>query len=554
MRFFNKVLSTYREVLNRAVFYDGISEKNIRYGLLLIVLSTAFIRIATINEPAIDRTAWKEIDYIMVSENYYRHGYDFLRPEVSWPAEEPRATAMEFPLVPYVAALFYSVLGVNVYSIRLLTLLAFLLLIVYVYKLVRREMGAVLALGAAFFTAIIPLFHSHQNMLHSEPLMIFLSVFSIFHFAEWVDFRKTKNLIGFVIGYSLTIALKPTALYLLLPLSWIFFRKHRFQWRAYGTGAVIVLSTLILPVLWYYHAYHLARESIDVFGIFGGQFGGHDKFQTLAMLSNPDWYLEMYWRLKLLMFGEFGFLFVGLGLLAVFWLKRGILFAAYMAAILCFIAIVAEGHIDASYRQLTIIPPAAFLLAMGTATCSVGLYVAARSIFQLQQKKGLATFSFLFSLLLLAVFPIRKPYTFLPNEKEAPCHLTNWELAREIRKVAGEKDTIILAGEYTIHKGGNDLSPVTYYYSGLSGWTIQQGQWEEAVINELRRKGASLFGAVSYWRELELEKFLESLKGQYPVLYEDSQKGILLLDLRSGPLTTSGESGQKSQPDGPENS
>ena len=62
--------------------------------LALILLATLTLRLWTLPGPPIDRTAWKEIDYITISTNYWQHGYRFWWPEVTWPAEPPRVTEL----------------------------------------------------------------------------------------------------------------------------------------------------------------------------------------------------------------------------------------------------------------------------------------------------------------------------------------------------------------------------------------------------------------------------------------------------------------------------
>src|SRR4051812_33689743 len=62
-----------------------------------VLLVCACVRLATIGNPPLDRTLWKEIDYVMLSDNY-RVGAPFFYPTITWPAEGPRFTGMEFPL------------------------------------------------------------------------------------------------------------------------------------------------------------------------------------------------------------------------------------------------------------------------------------------------------------------------------------------------------------------------------------------------------------------------------------------------------------------------
>lgn len=82
-----------------------------------IVLFFALIRLAGIAIPSLQWTAWKEIDYISISTNYIDNGFKFHEPTITWPAEPPRVTAMEFPLVPYLSAFLYKVFGFNPFAL-----------------------------------------------------------------------------------------------------------------------------------------------------------------------------------------------------------------------------------------------------------------------------------------------------------------------------------------------------------------------------------------------------------------------------------------------------
>ena len=527
------LLQRFKQNLVEVLDYKGISTKAAGFMLLGILLLTAAIRLATIQSPALDRTSWKEIDHIMISENYAKNGRHFLKPEVSWPADEPRVTAMELPVVPYIASFLYTVFGMNVFTVRILTLLAYVLLVFYMFKLVKREMGTVLALLTALFTGLLPMFNPYRNYLFSEPFVLLFSVFAIYHYAEWIEFRKKPDLVWFMVGFALTVSLKPTSLYIGLPLLWIHFRAYRFDITKYWSFIWPIAIAMVVPVLWYIHAYYLSQNYIDVFGVFGGQFGGHDKLQTFMELSSVDWYKTMFWRLQMNLLGKPGLLLIVIGALSSLFVGRGKLFLAYFIAILCFFAIVAEGNIDTHYRQLTIIPPGSFLIALGALGLSVLIYSVA-SILGAGFKPLARAVAVVVPVVFLLYFPVRNPDLWMPAPKEAPVHGDNWFLAQEIKKFASDNSKIIMAGEYTIHKGGNDVSPVTYYYSGLKGWTIQEGEWNQAVVDSLMNRGADLLGATAYKREPGLEAFLQSLTSRYEVLYDDPERQLLLLSLKPG--------------------
>ncbi|KAA3640208.1 MAG: hypothetical protein DWQ02_02345 [Bacteroidetes bacterium] len=506
-----------------------INKRNASIILGSILIFTAIVRISTIDSPALDRTDWKEIDHIMISKNYYENGYKFLYPEVDWPAENPRYTAMELPIAPFIAGLLYGVFGYNVYTVRILTFFAFLLLIFFSYKLVRREAGLFLALMTALLAGILPLSNQFNKYLFSEPLLLFFSVFSVFYYAEWVDKKKVWQLVLFIIGFSLAISLKPTCLYLGLPLLWIHYRANGLKLKRYLSFFLTMIVCLILPVWWYSHAYYLANNYIDVFGVFGGQFGGHDKFQTIGMLSDPQWWATMYFRMKRMLLGNMGLLMLAIGVVYSAYSSKGRLFLYYLLSVLLFFMIVAEGNLDTTYRQLTIIPPAAFFISLGFITTSTFLYhLAKRTGAHKMTCKILAV---AIPLGLLLFFPLKRFDIYEVPNKETAVHKTNWLLAEQIKINSPGTKKMVLAGGYTTHKGGNDLSPILYYYSDLQGWSIQEGEWEEETIEKYFDKGATIFAATGYSREEELAKFVQTLKTKYKIIYYNPEKGLLLLDL-----------------------
>ena len=58
----------------------------------------------------------------------------------------------------------------------LLPLLAYLLQVLYVFRLARRELGPLVGLLAGLACAILPLYHEFARMLFSEPVMVAASV------------------------------------------------------------------------------------------------------------------------------------------------------------------------------------------------------------------------------------------------------------------------------------------------------------------------------------------------------------------------------------------
>jgi hypothetical protein len=478
----------------------------------------------------LDRTYWKEIDYIAISTNYKEHGFRFLEPEIEWPAEAPRVTAMELPFVPYLAALLYPVFGVNALSVRAITLGAFVLMVVYVFRLARREVGATAAVIAAAAGAMMPLYHQFGRILFSEPVMIAASVACVYHVAEWIEHGRRRDHVLGMLALSLAVCLKLTPLYLLLPIGWLGWRASGMtaaRYRALGIG---VAAALVPAVLWYGYAYFLTQTSIDVFGI----FTGHDKLQSRGMLSDPEWYRVMFGRVGWdILAGKVGQLAVVMGVVGLALLQRGGAILAYLVSILAFFGIVAEGQIDAPYRQLTIIPPLACLIGVGAVAGAAAVGVLMKGLLGRRLlKERVRVGALLLGVLLVGWMGERHRDEVLWRDPGVPMHGRAWRVAREIEEHRQPGDLLIGLGLYSIHKGGNALSPVLYYYTGLRGWTLQADGWSLAEVHRLKARGATLLVAVAMEREATAVPFLDSLRLVYPVLYEEGG-GTFMLDLRS---------------------
>lgn len=527
MQLINNWQQTYEEIESKP-----LSNRLQNLLLAVVIIVVLSVRLMTINTPSIKWTAWKEIDYLYISQNFWKQGFDFLHPEVGWPAEPPRVTEMEIPLVPFAAALIYKLFGFSVYTVRAVTLLAFILIMIYTFKLAKREIGALGGILAAFVAGVLPLYNPFGKLLFTEPSMIAMSVISLYYFAEWVDHeRRRDGFLAFLV-FTLTVSLKLESLYLFLPIAWIAFRKYGWEIKRYKNLAILIALALILPVVWYRYAYYLESTGAHLFGI----FKGHNKSQTFSMLSNFHWYRTMAGRIiNGILGGFYGTALFLVGLVAGIRTRKSALFFAYFAAVLVYFALVAEGNIDAPYRQLPIIPSISVFVAFGAQALialGISLFESIRKSF-IQKENSVVVW---ICLALISVIPILKYQTIFTQD--TPWHWDRWELARKIDPFADDHTKLIVVGEYTKHVGGYDLSPVLYYYANLQGWTLTPVDWNIDKIDSLINKGATLFvltpsyddpTAVNYQPEVSTVVLVNELTSKYQVLYSD--QGYLILDL-----------------------
>jgi len=513
----------------------SLSPKTIQTLLYVIVIGIAVFRLMTISVPSLEWTSWKEIDYLTISQNFWKNGFNFLQPEVTWPAEPPRVTEMELPLVPYTSALLYQIFGYSPLTARAITLFASLLMIIYVYKLARREFNPFIGLLSALAAGVLPLYHPFSRLLFTEPTMIAMSVVSIYYVAEWADNQNRRNWLLAILSLSLTFSLKLETLYLLLPLTWIIFRKHQFKIGQYGKYVILIFVSMILPVIWYSYAYYLENTGAHLFGI----FKGHDKSQFTTLLLDLRWYRTMVGRIvNGILGGVYGFGLFGLGFLFLLLNRKGSLVFAYFLAVAIYFGLVAEGNIDAPYRQLPIIPSISIFVAFGAQAVVIiilAFFDWIKGATASGRNAALMTLSASFLIVLLIPFQ-RLDEVLIAD---SPAHADRWSLAQEIRKTAELDSKLVVVGEYSKHVGGYDLSPVLFYYSGLQGWSLTSEKWSTDYIEELRGKGATHLVFILpygypydfiYLPDEPVEPFIQEMKSKFPVLYEYQDQ--LVLDLR----------------------
>jgi hypothetical protein len=110
-----------------------------------------------------------------------------------------------------------------------------------------------------------------------------------------------------------------------------------------------------------------------------------------------------------------------------------------------------------------------------------------------------------------------------------------------IRGISGPADKIVAFGEYDPKKGGNDISPVLFYYSQRQGWNVPDADCSVDHVRRLMDRGATLLavnsvknlvtGRVSFPPcEGNPSQGFEEFVALFETVYRD--EGFMLLDLR----------------------
>jgi hypothetical protein len=481
--------------------------------LLAALLVAGFaLRVYRLDAPLVDHHAWKQADLAGIARNYAQGDMRLLYPRIDWGGDTPGYAEMEFPLLPYLAALLYRIFGESEAWGRALNVASGLVLALLLFGWVRRRAGLAAGIGAFAFALFSPIawFYGRTYMQEVMGWAFALGAVVVLDDALAAavprgDARPADPPPGRLIAAALLLALallcKLNTIVVLLPMLAVV-AEHRGLAGVRRPWVAWALALAALPpLLWYVHAHGLYQQTGLTFGILGT---GHDKFQTLDYLSRFSWWREMGLRGVRMVATPPGVLLVLLGLPALLRERALRPLLAWGVAAVAFTLLVAEGSWDMEYYQLVLVVPTA---------AAFGLGVAALWRRPAAWARGLAL------LLVLATMALGARRGMAMT---GAVYGKQYEAGHALARHAWPGDLVVNLGAFSHHQGGDDFEPNIFYYSRTHGWVLRPHEYRAGLVDSLRLRGAR-FAVTSRLRDLlqDHPAFLDSLGRRYPVL-EDS--------------------------------
>jgi len=350
------------------------------FFIVSLILFLAFIlRLYKINTPLADWHSWRQADTSSVTRNYVRQGINILYPtyqdlsNVASGVDNPRGLRLvEFPLYNIASLIVDKIfVGYNIeISGRLTSIFATLGTIIFLFLITRKYLGKKEAIISCLFYSILPFNIYFTRVILPEPFLIFTSVGMIYFFDQLIvkiaNFQSSnlnlrfilKIIINLILAFLFTISsllIKPFAIFLFIPLAYLWFRKLDFSWRSIlGLLGYWVIG--LLPFVWWRWWIGHFPEGIPAY----------------SWLLNGDGIrfkgAFFYWifaeRLVKLILGYWGLPLFLLGILSRI-KKEGWLFYWWGIAMLLYVTVVATGNVRHDYYQIITIPIIAVFLAKG---------------------------------------------------------------------------------------------------------------------------------------------------------------------------------------------
>ncbi len=225
--------------------------------LLLIVLGT-LPRLAFVDRPMDERTLspWREADYAQLARSFDREGMNPLYPRIDWRGDTAGYVEMEFPALPWSAALLYRLFGYHEELLRLLSALASVAALVAFALLARRVLPPAGALFATAAFAANGLLLALAGSMQPEPLALLLTLLAAGAIYSWWESGSSAALYFACACTAAAILAKSPAAHLGLLLAWLVLRRGGRRAlvdpRIYAAAAL----ALVPPLVWYAWAYH----------------------------------------------------------------------------------------------------------------------------------------------------------------------------------------------------------------------------------------------------------------------------------------------------------
>src|SRR5256714_1225834 len=464
---------------NRWIFGEEQGTTSVKLAIALWILAVA-VRLILIDQPYVDYWSWRQSDVAAIARNFVEHGFRFGYPQIDWAGGSGGYVGTEFPILPFLAAVYYKFVGIHEWIGRSQSVIFFAISLPFFFLLVREIFGGAAAIWATFFYAFAPLnIFAGRSFMPDVPSLS-LGIIGLYFFLRWVRDRKMAPFYLAAIAISLSILIKITSIVIAAPILYLVVagigdpgqrqadlvrsrdRRSRLQ-------LLLFIAIAVLPsVVWYWHARQIA-ERFYPYHFFGA--GG-------VRLESFSWYWDIAQQTVTSSLTPILAILALIGLFVAPRGRFGCFFDWWLAAMVLFVLAVGYGNRHPWY-QLPLVPITAAFAGAGCA------------FFESKISSRVAVVAL--SILLAGSFAILAFLYVRPLYESSAAQLRDAGL--ELNKLTAS-DALIVAVD-----GGN---PTIFYYAKRKGWHFleqngiyggnpKNSQQAIADLERLRRQGATHF-------------------------------------------------------------
>lgn len=345
---------------------DNIPNSLVAILFSAILLGAVLVRVYKLNTPLGDWHSWRQADTASVTYLYLRDGIDLLHPRyfdistVQTGYPNPQGLRyVEFPL--------FNIAHIGVAKIvpslpidsagRLVSIFAALSTSIFLYVLANKLWGRVAGLMAMAIYSFLPFNVFFTRVVLPDPLGVMFLTGSVTFFAHYLTKPAKKYLILSATFMSLSLLIKPVALFFAIIMVFIVVNKHGIIKSIVNIPISLAIFIALIPlVLW--------RGWIN----YGERFIGAPHF---SWMLNGDgirfkpafWYWIFGERVGNLISGVWLTPFIALG--AIIINKKTKVLSVFLLGSLLYLFVIATANVRHDYYQIYIIPTISLLAVSG---------------------------------------------------------------------------------------------------------------------------------------------------------------------------------------------
>lgn len=496
----------------------------------LIVLDGA----PALNDPLAGHHDHRMNETASIARNFAEGRFNLLYPAIDWSGSNVGYIEEAFQAYTIGVALLYRLGAPPNVTGRTLSLLMYVAAAFLLFLLVRDLFGSRAALFAVFFMAVAPIGRFYKTAFQPDAMVVLLSVAGLLLMLRWSMGKSSWALWGSAGCIALASVMKPTNLYLGLPLAYLAWRAY--GWRFLRRADLWVFAALVFAATagWYWHAHQLWIEYGNTAGIWGQ---GFDKLGTLSLWLDPYLYRTMLLRLILLVATVVGFPL----LVVAMWPRVANgqwLFHFWLAGLAVSVMLSATSQLVHDYYQLQVVACVAAL--MGVSADYLWRRNATDRAVPLARwfRPAIAVLLAVGMWLLSTRTTERRLFYHVSDE------VPRTQFVDLVRRNTADESLVIIGTQFRRGPGEADEQccrhrepdgrffghePIELYQSGRRGWTVHVEDWTIETLEYLKAKGASHFGTWYADGIGERGEFIKTVRERYTVIHDSP--AILLVRL-----------------------
>ncbi len=334
------------------------------FGILCITIA---LRMYKLNEPVADWHSFRQTDTASVAQIFSVRGIDLLHPRyqdlsnIQSGKDNPEGWRMvELPLYQATAVVLYRMVpsvSLDV-ALRITTILAAAGTALIIMLLLYSAASWRVALLAGLTYAVLPYGVFYGRSILPETFAVFWAMLSVYliYRATTAEKRSWVCIVIAAVAGALTLLVKPTAGFLLLPVPYLLIRRYRISVATVVSGLVYAGITL-LPIWWWRGWIAQFPEGIPVFDWL---------FNKGDIRFKGAWFQWLFAeRIGKMMLGYWGLIPFGLGMLVSSSKKEGMVTHLFGLGCVIYLSVFAAGNVQHDYYQIILLPVVSMYVAKG---------------------------------------------------------------------------------------------------------------------------------------------------------------------------------------------